>query len=71
MQLNSNLTLSAISFGVVANLLTPMSDHRIIFFSDSINSILSRQVSKVKKYISQGIISDPIPNSPNNIMRII
>ena len=64
MQLNSNLTLSAIWFGTVANLLTAMSDHKGIF-PDSINSMLSRQVRRVKKYISQGIIIDPIPNSSN------
>ena len=31
MQLNSNLTLSAISWGIVANLITPMGDHQRIF----------------------------------------
>ena len=64
MQLNSNLTLSAISWGIVANLITPMGDHQRIF-PYSINTILSRQVRSVKKYISQGISIDPIPNFPN------
>ena len=64
MQLNSNLTLSAISLGIVANPFTSMSDHHIIF-PYSINIILSRQVRRVKKYISLGITSDPIPNPIN------
>ena len=64
MQLNGNLTLPAVSLGTVANPLTSMSEHWGIF-PYSINTILRRQLRRVKKHISLGISSDPIQNSPN------
>ena len=53
MQLNSTFTLSAIALGIAANPLTPTRDHRRIF-PYSINTILSRQVRRVKNLNQSG-----------------
>ena len=70
MQLKSNLTLSTILMGIVAISWTPLTNHWRSF-PHSINTILRRQVRRVKNYINQGIISDPIPILQTNIMRIV
>ena len=46
------------------NLLTPMSDQDRIS-PQNINTILSKQVTRIKKIYIKGLLVDPIPKSLN------